>query len=282
MGSGGPEGDATPAMSGRSQSRASAASGARGKAISLGPLSVPLGWSLAAPRLDPVPPAPPAISVDAATSVDAAPPPPAGSPRGRTFQQGLMAMVAPPDAKTNAADPNTESEENAEARHAETRFRDDADGHDVDGRGPDVPTGISVPQGQTATVPSGGTVTLGHDTAMRVNGGSVTVVGTGPHVLNVPVTVNVGSTVKTLSRCDADGAVIPADTHVTATSSPIALTQYRHAKVEVQLVSGSVTTHTDTQVGEVVTGARQNATAVVGAAEASVTNTEGTVTITVP
>lgn len=185
-----------------------------------------------------------------------------------------MAMVAPPGAKTGAADHNN-SEENPE--HAETRIRDDADRHDAD-----PTTGIPVPQGQTATVPSGSTVTLGHDTAMRVNDGSVTVVGTGPHVLNVPVTINVGSTVKTLSRCYADGAVTPADTHLTATSSPIALTQYRHAKVEVQLVSGSVTTHTGTQGGEVITDARQNATAIVGAAEASVTNIEGTVTITAP
>lgn len=143
-------------------------------------------------------------------------------------------------------------------------------------------TVIPVPQGQTVTVPPGSTITLGNGTTMHVNSGSVTVVGAGAstRVGNVPVTINGGSTVNTLSRCCAGGTVIPADTRLTTTSSPIALTQYRHAKVEVQLISGSATTNTATHIGEVITHARESATATVGAAGASITNTKGTVTIT--
>ena len=116
---------------------------------------------------------------------------------------------------------------------------------------------------------------------MDVNSGSVTVTGagSGTHVENVPVTITVGSTVETLSACYEGSTVIPADTHLTATSGPITLTQYRHVKVVVQLVSGSATTGTGAQTAEVITPAHQPATATVDAAGASITNIEGTVTI---
>lgn len=145
------------------------------------------------------------------------------------------------------------------------------------------PTTVTlVPQGQTATAPAGSTVTLGTGTTMHVNSGSVTVMGagTGTRVENVPVTINVGSTVKTLGTCYEGRTVVPANTHLTATSSPITLTQYHHVKVVVELVSGSATTGTGTHMAEVITNTHQTATATVGAAAASITNIQGMVTIT--
>lgn len=86
-----------------------------GKAISLGPLSVPLNWSLAAPQIESVPPS------SSATSLNASPQATIGSQPGRTFQQALMATVAAPGARpgiTHAAD-HEESDEKDDGGNTE-------------------------------------------------------------------------------------------------------------------------------------------------------------------
>lgn len=87
---------------------------------------------------------------------------------------------------------------------------------------------IRVLQGQSAVLPSGSTIVLGKGTTMQVTG-SVTVEGNGTCIANVPVTVNLGSTVNTLSTCYAAGAVIPSDTRLLAGRyGPVTFTHRRH------------------------------------------------------
>ncbi|WP_406816393.1 hypothetical protein [Mycobacterium sp. M23085] len=263
------------------QSPAGEAAGRRGKAISRGPLSVPLSWSTAAPRIEP------ASLLSAAASRNATARSTAAIPMASTFLKGLMTMLAGPGAATAATrslpDPNKSHGENAAVRHAETRVRDDASPEAANTAertaGPVI--AIRILQGQTVTLRYGSTIALAEGTTMLVNSGSITVQGAGTCLANAPVTVNDGSTVTTLGRCYAGGAVIPSDTRLHAGSyGPFTLTQYRRAKVEVELFSGSATMGAGAHVGEVITPAHRTATATVGAEGATITNTEGTITVT--
>lgn len=301
------------------QSPSGEASGRRGKAISRGPLSVPLSWSTAAPRIET------ASLLSVAASRNATARHTAAIPMASTFLKGLMAMLAGPGAVTAATrspDYHKSDGENAEVRHAETRVQDDAtaeaDGAAVDSASTSAPIlggepsqtndahgqgalaravaraaanttvrnagpaiGIRILQGQTVTLPYGSTIALAEGTSMLVNSGSITVEGAGTCVTNVPVTINDGSTVTTLGRCYAGGAVIPSNTRLHAGSyGPFTLTQYRRAKVEIELFSGSATTGAGPHVGEVITPAHRTATATVGAEGATITNTEGAITVT--
>jgi hypothetical protein len=227
-----------------------------GKAISRGPLSVPLSWSSASPRSEPAPSA-----TDRKLNGQS-------SPRGRTFQQGLMAMISGRGAVAKAV------------RAADADKNGD---HDATAPG-DAPVAVTrVLTGQTATIAPGSTITLGKDSTIRVNSGSVTVAGggsgTGARIANAPVTIGVGSTVNTLGRCLAGGIVLPANFQFTMTDGPVTLTQYRRVKVEIELVSGSATTGNSSQQGEITTHAGQSATATVGAEGASITNTKGAVAV---
>ncbi|MEB3983679.1 hypothetical protein OQ968_20725 [Mycobacterium sp. 663a-19] len=173
----------------------------------------------------------------------------------------------------------TENDETPVQDDSATRA-DDAETPNATVQIADPATVTPVPQGETTTVPPGATITLEAGAIIHVNSGSVTVVGGGARVQAVAVTINAGCAVDTLGTCRAGGDVVPANTRVTATSSPITLTQHRHVKAEVELVSGSATVGTGTHVGEAIVHAGQSATAVVGDAGASITNTEGTVAIT--
>lgn len=276
-----------------------------GKAASLGSLSVPPGWAMAAPEIEP-------ISSSSSATLDATAEVAGDRPPGFTFGAALMATMSGVGAMTDAAD-STKGEKddrgNTKSQYAErwaqgaaaaseaastltppkqppqaTNPAGQVDRARAPARAAD-PTGVTpVLQGQTATAPSGSTVSVGTGTTMHLNRGSVTVVGTGTgtgtFVENVPVTINIGSTVATLSKCHEGSTVIPSNTYLTATSSPITLTQCRHAKVVVRLVRGSLTTGTGAHTAAVITHAHQTATATVGAAGASITNIEGAVMIT--
>jgi len=151
----------------------------------------------------------------------------------------------------------------------------------------DLTTVTPVEPGQTATAPSGSTITLGTgtlgtSTQMEVNSGSVTVTGASTTVKNVvgPFTINVGSTATPFTRCYEGSTLIHAGTQLTATSRPITLTKHGHSTFSVQLVSGSATlTRSGTHTAEVITPPRHITTATVGAAGASITNVKGVVTI---
>ena len=153
----------------------------------------------------------------------------------------------------------------------------------------DPTTVIPVEPGYTANAPPGSTITLGTSTLetstqMDVNRGFIGVNGASTTVKNAvgPVTINVGSTATSLTKCYEGSTLIRAGTRHTATSSPITLTQYGQTAVLVQLVSGSATvTGTGTHTAEVITPPRHIATVTVGAAGASVTNIKGTATITI-
>jgi hypothetical protein len=76
--------------------------------------------------------------------------------------------------------------------------------------------------------------------------------------------------------------VIRAGTRLTATSSPITLTQYGDSAVVVQLVSGSATvtgSGSGTPTAQVITPPGHIATVTVGAAGGAVTNIKGAITI---
>lgn len=314
----GQEGRCTPTEPESLQYRSGEASGRRGKAISRGPLSVPLSWSTAAPRIQTASP------LSAAASRNATARPTAAIPMASTFLKGLMAMLAGPaaiTAATRSPDYHKSDGENAEVRHAETRVRDDATAHADDTAVDSASTSAPIPgeppqtteahgqgaladavaqaatnatvqtadpaivirilQGQAVTLPYGSTIALAEGTTMLLNSGSITVEGAGTCVANVPITINDGSTVTTLGRCYAGGVVIPSDTRLLAGSyGPFTLTQYRRAKVEVELFSGSATTGAGPHVGEVITPALRTATATVGAEGVTITNTEGAITVT--
>ncbi|WP_110882042.1 hypothetical protein [Mycolicibacterium vulneris] len=301
------------------QSPAGEAAGRRGKAITRGPLSVPLSWSTAAPRIQT------ASLLSAAASRNATARSTAAIPMASTFVKGLMTMLAGPGpitAATRSRDYHKSHGENAEIQHAETRVRDDgspeAAGTAIDSASMSAPIpggespqstdahaqgalaravalaaantaertagpviAIRILQGQTVSLRYGSTIALAEGTVMLVNSGSITVQGAGTCIANVPVTVNDGSTVTTLGRCYAGGAVIPSDTRLHAGSyGPFTLTQYRRAKVEVELFSGSATTGASPHVGEVITPTHRTATATVGAEGATITITEGSITVT--
>lgn len=195
-----------------------------------------------------------------------------------------MAMIAGDGATTHATDHDeAEPQEDGETTAAQQLEEPAPTVLTHDSQPPaatdDGTTGLVLPEGQTTTVPAGSRIILGGDTTLRVDSGSVTVVGAGACISNAPVVINVGGAVNTLSTCHAGATVVPAETRLTTVSSPIAVSQYRHSRVEVQLVIGSATTVADSRLAEVTTPAHEAATATVGVAAASVTNVQGTVTI---
>jgi PPE-repeat protein len=138
-----------------------------------------------------------------------------------------------------------------------------------------------IPQGETAIVPPGSTITIGIDTQMVVNSGSVTITipaGGGVDVLALsPVIVNPGSTFFAASGWlgVADGTIF------TPTSSAITLTPVggpTGVGIGSLLGSGSVTI--GAQSGVITLG--NTATGLVGSAGASITNSLGTVAYTAP
>lgn len=288
------EGDSKSTTPEAPRSRSSEASGRRGKAIARGPLSVPPSWSADAPRIQTASP------LSAVASRNATPRPTVENPMVSTYSKGLMAMLAWPgaiSAATRSPDHRKSTADNAGFRRAETRARDDATAHDGKAADPasavaqtatntavrtaDHVIVIRILQGQTVTLPVGSTIALGERTTMLVERGSISVEGAGACVANVPVTVNDGSTVTTLGRCRAAGAVIPSNTRLLAGSyGAFTLTQYRRARVEIELINGSATTGTGPHVGQVTIPALRTATATVGAGGVTITNTGGTITVT--
>ncbi|WP_324291072.1 PPE family protein [Mycobacterium sp. Aquia_213] len=140
---------------------------------------------------------------------------------------------------------------------------------------------VPIPEGGTATVPAGSTVTIGTSTQMVVDSGSVTVTipaGGGVNVLALsPVTVNPGSTFFAASGWlgVADGTIF------TPTSSAVTLTPVggpTGVGIGSLLGSGSVTI--GAQSGVMTLG--NTATGLVGSTGATITNLAGTVAYTAP
>jgi PPE-repeat protein len=138
-----------------------------------------------------------------------------------------------------------------------------------------------IPQGETAIVPPGSTITIGTSTQMVVNSGSVTIAipaGGGVDVLALsPVIVNPGSTFVAASGWlgVADGTIFtPASSAVTLTpvGGPTGV------GIGSLLGSGSITI--GPQSGVITLG--NTATGLVGSAGASITNSLGTVAYTAP
>jgi hypothetical protein len=156
----------------------------------------------------------------------------------------------------------------------------------------DAPDGattiIAVEPGYTGNAPPCSTITLGTSTLetstqMDVNRGAITIDGASTTIKNAvgPVSINVGGTATSLTKCYEGGTLIRAGTRLTATSGPITLTQYGDTAVVVQLVSGSatVTGTGSTPTAQVITPPGHIATAAVGAAGGAVSNIKGTVAI---
>ncbi len=140
---------------------------------------------------------------------------------------------------------------------------------------------VPIPEGGTASVPAGSTVTIGTGTQLVVDSGSVTITipaGGGVNVLALsPVIVNPGSTFFAASGWlgVADGTIF------TPTSSAITLTPVggpTGVGIGSLLGSGSVTIGAQSGVmtlGSTVTG-------LVGSTGATITNVAGTVAYTAP
>jgi PPE-repeat protein len=136
-----------------------------------------------------------------------------------------------------------------------------------------------IPQGETAIVPPGSTITIGTDTQMVVNSGSVTVTpaaGGGVDVIALsPVILNPGSTF----FAESGWVGISSPTVIIADSTPITLTPVGGTTTGLgALFGGSATI--GPQSGVITLG--NTATGLVGPASASITNSLGTVAYTVP
>jgi PPE-repeat protein len=140
---------------------------------------------------------------------------------------------------------------------------------------------VNIPEGGTATVPAGSTVTIGASTQMVVDGGSVTITipaGGGVNVLALsPVIVNPGSTFFAASGWlgVADGTIF------TPTSSAITLTPVGGpAGVGIGSLLGSGSVTIGAQSGVMTLG--NTVTGLVGSSGATITNLAGTVAYTAP
>jgi PPE-repeat protein len=136
-----------------------------------------------------------------------------------------------------------------------------------------------IPQGETAIVPPGSTITIGTDTQLVVNSGSVTVTpaaGGGVDVIALsPVILNPGSTF----FAESGWVGISSPTVIIADSTPITLTPVGGTTTGLgALFGGSATI--GPQSGVITLG--NTATGLVGPASASITNSLGTVAYTVP
>ncbi|OBB67175.1 PPE family protein [Mycobacterium sp. 852014-50255_SCH5639931] len=137
-----------------------------------------------------------------------------------------------------------------------------------------------VAPGETATAAPGDTITLGANTGMFVNSGSITITGPGTNLISFgSVIVNPGSTIHTIIDCSEGGVLIPGGVDVTAGSGPLVLTPGSFQEVLVTLVNGSATLPVVGTEQVAVQTFANTATAIAGPAGASITNVFGTVSI---
>ncbi|GAA4291041.1 PPE family protein [Mycobacterium paraffinicum] len=137
-----------------------------------------------------------------------------------------------------------------------------------------------VAPGETATAAPGDTITLGADTGMFLNSGSITITGPGTNLISFgSVIMNPGSTIHTIIDCSADGVLIPQGVDFTAGASPVVLTPGSFQEVLVTLVNGSATLPVVGTEQVAVQTFANTATAIAGPAGASITNVFGTVSI---
>jgi PPE-repeat protein len=136
-----------------------------------------------------------------------------------------------------------------------------------------------VAPGQTVTAPAGSTVTLGPNSALILNSGSLTL-DAGARVGSSAgfVTLSPGSSVFTTTPTMEGATVIPAQTTVTAGASPLTLTPGPAGNITVNLISGPSTID---GFFAVISQSANPVTGLVGPAGASITNVTGTVTVTI-
>ncbi|WP_082946182.1 PPE family protein [Mycobacterium sp. E1747] len=137
-----------------------------------------------------------------------------------------------------------------------------------------------VAPGETVTAPPGSTITIGANTGMYLNSGSLSITGSGTNLITFgSVIVNPGSTIHTIIDCSEGGVLVPGGVDVTAGSSPLVLTPGSFQEVLVTLVNGSATLPVVGAEQVAVQTFGSTATAIVGPAGASITNVFGTVSI---
>ncbi|OBH75211.1 hypothetical protein A5681_11525 [Mycobacterium scrofulaceum] len=137
-----------------------------------------------------------------------------------------------------------------------------------------------VAPGETVAAPPGSTITLGANTGMYLNSGSISITGSGTNLISFgSVIVNPGSTIHTLIDCSEGGVLVPGGVDVTAGASPLVLTPGSFQEVLVTLVNGSATLPVVGAEQVAVQTLGNTATAIAGPAGASVTNVFGTVSI---
>jgi PPE-repeat protein len=137
-----------------------------------------------------------------------------------------------------------------------------------------------VAPGQTVAAPPGSTIAIGTNTGMYVNGGSITISGSGTNLISFgSVIVNPGSTIHTLIDCSEGGALIPGGVDVTADTSPLILTPGSFQEVLVTLVNGSATLPVAGTEQVAIQTIGNTATAIAGPGGASITNVFGTVSV---
>jgi hypothetical protein len=136
-----------------------------------------------------------------------------------------------------------------------------------------------VAPGQTVTAPAGSTVTLGPNSALILNSGSLTL-DAGARVGSSAgfVTLSPGSSVLTTTQTFEGATMIPAQTTVTAGASPLTLTPGPLGNISVNLISGPSTIN---GFFAVISQSANPLTGLVGPAGASITNVTGSVTVTV-
>jgi PPE-repeat protein len=136
-----------------------------------------------------------------------------------------------------------------------------------------------VAPGQTVTAPAGSTVTLGPNSALILNSGSITM-DAGVRVGSSAgfVILNPGSSVFTTTQTFEGTTLIPAQTTVTAGASPLTLTPGPAGSITVNLISGPSTLN---GFFAAISQSANPVTGLVGPAGASITNVTGTVTVTI-
>ncbi len=136
-----------------------------------------------------------------------------------------------------------------------------------------------VAPGQTVTAPAGSTVTLGANSALILNSGSITM-DAGVRVGSSAgfVTLSPGSSVFTTTQTFEGTTLIPAQTTVTAGASPLTLTPGPTGNITVNLISGPSTLN---GFFAAISQSANPVTGLVGPAGASITNVTGTVTVTI-
>lgn len=136
-----------------------------------------------------------------------------------------------------------------------------------------------VAPGQTVTAPAGSTVTLGTNSALILNSGSITM-DAGVRVGSSAgfVTLSPGSSVFTTTPTFEGTTLIPMQTTVTAGASPITLTPGPMGNITVNLISGPSTIN---GFFAVISQSANPVTGLAGPAGATITNVTGAVTVTI-